>query len=149
MPSPFSSLPQESRESDDDIFNPLKGKRCLQGTRTGVCAVAEQLPMSVLTHIYSANNLTVGKSWEVEFGVRPHALFGIIRSSGTIKNVEKVRIKGRKCLFAVLRSPGVDMRWGDIPGEWEVSKRTWWTLSNGFTALSEMQAQYILRQISF
>lgn len=116
---PFLSLPREKRENDNDLFNPLKGKyvdrehgQCvlLQGNCVYQCSRSHTEP----------DNLTMGKSWEMEFSLKPHALFGIIQSSGSAENMEKVWIKGRKCLFAVLRSPGGDMRWGGIPAQWEI-----------------------------
>ncbi len=117
---PFLTLPREERESDDDIFNPLKGKD-VYGERGQECVLLQGNCVCQCSRSHTEpDNLTIGKSWEMEFSVRPHALFGIIKSSGSAENVEKVRIKGRKCLFAVLRSPGGDIRWEGIPAEWEI-----------------------------
>lgn len=116
----FLSLPQENRESDDDIFNWLKRKDVYSEWGQEFVLLQGNCICQSSRSYTEPDNLTIGKSWEMEFGVRPHALFGIIKFSGSAENVDKVRIKGRKCLFAVLRSPGGDMRWGDIPAEWEI-----------------------------
>lgn len=120
MPSPFLSLPPENRESDDDIFNWLKRKDVYSEWGQEFVLLQGNCICQSSRSYTEPDNLMIGKSWEMEFGVRPHALFGIIKFSGSAENVEKVRIKGRKCLFAVLRSPGGDMRWGGIPAEWEI-----------------------------
>ncbi len=73
--------------------------------------------MSVLTLTYGARQLDDRQVLGDRFSVRPHALFGFIKSSCSAEKMEKVGIKGIKCLFAVLRSPGGVLRWGGIPAE--------------------------------
>lgn len=119
MPSPFPSLPRENWENDYDIFDPLKGKDVYREQGQEYVLLQGNSVCQSSRSYTEPDNLTIGKSWEMECVVRPHALFGI-KSSGSAEKVEKVRIKGRKCLFAVLRSPGGDMRWGGIPAEWEI-----------------------------
>lgn len=80
----------------------------------GESAVIECMSVLTLRYATEPDSLTVVRE---RIRCENTRLIWIHRVLRFCEKMEKVRIKGRKCLFAVLRSPGSDMRWGNIPAE--------------------------------